>query len=254
MFRHRLTGCRPLPSQVRRVTGCRPREAAGPAVPVTRQSSVSVSPRPTVPVPGGPAVPVPGGPAVPVLRLPPPGPPRPAGEPPPRVMVWPGRRGRVGRRGLRGSGDGGRHGDGGLPRRPGVMTQPRKRGLRPRCRCGRRGLRSGLPGLLGRGGPRPGWSAVVRRQVDGYRAADDDRRHGDQRRDSGAEADLLEPGVHGRVYRRGPAAAGPMTWGNHKEDHIGVSLPRWVTSAIPAAGVAPARLAWQRARRERWTA
>ena len=44
----------------------------------------------------------------------------------------------------------------------------------------------------------------LRRQVDGGdRAADDDRRHDDQGRDPGAEADLLKPGVHGRANRGG---------------------------------------------------
>jgi 2,5-diketo-D-gluconate reductase A len=64
--------------------------------------------------------------------------------------------------------------------------------------------------------PHRGWSAE-RRQVDsGYRAADDDRRHDDQDCDSGAEVDLLKPGVHGRAYRRGPVATDLMTRSNHK--------------------------------------
>jgi hypothetical protein len=45
-----------------------------------------------------------------------------------------------------------------------------------------------------------------------------------------------------------------MTQSNHIHDHTDVSYPGRVLSAIPAAGVAPARLAWRRAGGERWTA
>jgi hypothetical protein len=224
-----------------------------PALPVPVGPAVPVSPRPALSVPVGPAVPA--GPAVPVLRPPPPGPPRPAGESPLMMMVWPRRRSRrVARRGLRG-GDGRRHGDGGVPGRPGVMPRPRECGFRPRRRCRRRHLRRGRQGLPGRGVPHRRPSAAVRRQVDsGDRAADNDRRHDDQGGDSGAKADFLKPDVYGRANRGWPVAAGPMTRSNHIQDHTDVSFPGRVLSAIPATGVAPARLAWRRAGGGRWTA
>jgi hypothetical protein len=224
------------------------RASSVPAVPVSRVPPVPGSPLPVVVVPGV---------AVPALRPRSPRPPRPAGECPPMVvMAWPRRRSRPGaRRGVRGGGDGRRHRDGGVPGPPGVMPRSRERCSRPRCRCRRRRLRRGRQGLLGPGVPHRGRPAAVGRQVDGgYRAADDERRHDDQGRDSGAEADVLKPGVHGRAHRRGPVAAGLLASGNHKQDDTDVSSRAGVLSAISATGVASARLAWRRAHRERWTA